>query len=130
MDQAGQFASDFSHRQPPLVGELVLPVGAGDELDRQRTQQFARLLSQWLDTAFEVPGLGWRFGLDPLVGLFPVVGDFASAMVSLYILAAAAQLQVPRGTLLRMGLNVGIDYLLGSLPVVGNVFDFIWKANS
>src|SRR5207247_9019085 len=56
-------------------------------------------------------------------------GDFASALVSLYLLAVAAEMQVPRSTMLRMGLNVAIDYFVGSIPVVGNIFDFAWKAN-
>jgi hypothetical protein len=59
-----------------------------------------------------------------------VVGDFASAVVSLYILAAAAELRVPRVTILRMGLNIAIDYVLGSLPLAGIFLDFVWKANS
>src|SRR5438552_697929 len=75
----------------------------------------AKLISVWSDTVFEVPGVGWRFGLDPIIGLIPVAGDFASALASLYILAVAAEMQVPRSTMLRMGLNVAIDYFVGSI---------------
>src|SRR5436305_13865146 len=92
-------------------------------------QNLAKWISVWSDTVFEVPGLGWRFVLDPIVGLIPVAGDFASALVSLYILAIAAEMRVPRSTMLRMGLNVAIDYVVGSIPIVGNIFDFAWKAN-
>jgi len=93
-------------------------------------KNLAKWISIWSDTVFEVPGLGWRFGLDPIIGLVPLAGDFASAIVSLYILTLAAEMQVPRSTMLRMGLNVAIDYFVGSIPIVGNIFDFAWKANA
>lgn len=84
----------------------------------------------WLmDDLFRVPVLGWRFGLDALTGLIPVVGDTSTALVSFYILAAAVRYRVPKITILRMGLNIGIDYLVGSLPVVGDLADAWWKSN-
>jgi hypothetical protein len=84
----------------------------------------------WLmDDLFRVPVLGWRFGLDALVGLIPGLGDTATSLVSFYILAAAVRYRVPKITLLRMGLNIGIDYVIGSLPVVGDVADAWWKSN-
>ena len=72
---------------------------------------------------------GWRFGLDPIIGLVPIVGDLASALISFYILSVAAQMRVPRSTMARMGANVAIDYVVGSVPLLGNIFDFAWKAN-
>jgi hypothetical protein len=84
----------------------------------------------WLmDDLFRVPVLGWRFGLDALVGLIPGIGDTSTALVSFYILVAAVRYRVPKITMLRMGLNIGIDYLLGSLPLVGDVADAWWKSN-
>jgi hypothetical protein len=112
-----------------VEGELL----TGDE--RRATEiwvdkkALVRALSLWSDTVFEIPGLGWRFGLDPIIGLIPIAGDFLSSLVSLYILAVAAEMRVPRSTMLRMGLNVAIDYFVGSIPVLGNIFDFAWKAN-
>lgn len=82
-----------------------------------------------MDGVFRIPGVGWRFGLDALVGLIPGVGDTATSLVSFYILAAGVRYRVPKVTLLRMGLNIGIDYVLGSLPVVGDAFDMFWKSN-
>lgn len=114
---------------PVLTGEVIMP---GDrrrdpaDSDVERTLQLLALLT---DNLVRLPGVGWRVGLDPIIGLFPVVGDLATALVSLYILQAAAQLDVPRSTLARMAVNVAIDYLVGSIPVLGNVFDFWWKAN-
>jgi hypothetical protein len=82
-----------------------------------------------LDDLFRVPGLGWRFGLDALIGLIPGLGDTATSLASFYILAAGVRYRVPKITLLRMGLNIAIDYALGSLPLVGDIFDAWWKSN-
>jgi hypothetical protein len=82
-----------------------------------------------MDDLFRVPVLGWRFGLDALIGLVPGLGDTSTALVSFYILAAAVRYRVPKITLLRMGLNIGIDYVVGALPIVGDVADAWWKSN-
>jgi hypothetical protein len=86
-------------------------------------------LSHAMDGLFRIPGTGWRVGLDALVGLIPGVGDFATTAVSLYILAAGVRYRVPKATLLRMASNVAVDYLLGSVPVIGDLFDAAWKSN-
>jgi hypothetical protein len=86
-------------------------------------------LSWLMDDLFRIPLLGWRFGLDALIGLIPGFGDTATSLVSFYILAAGVRYRVPKVTLLRMGLNLGLDYLLGSLPVVGDLLDAWWKSN-
>jgi len=84
----------------------------------------------WLmDDLIRIPGLNWRFGLDALVGLIPGFGDTATSLASFYILASAVRYRVPKITLLRMGLNIGIDYAVGSLPLVGDLFDAWWKSN-
>ena len=82
-----------------------------------------------MDDMFRVPILGWRFGLDPLIGLIPGFGDTATSVVTFYILVNAVRYRVPKITLLRMGLNLAIDYVVGSLPVVGDFFDAWWKSN-
>ena len=86
-------------------------------------------LSRWMDGLFRIPGTGWRIGLDALVGLIPGVGDFATTAVSVYILAAGVRYRVPKVTLLRMASNIAVDYLLGSVPIVGDIFDAAWKSN-
>ncbi|HEY8225134.1 MAG TPA: DUF4112 domain-containing protein [Pyrinomonadaceae bacterium] len=86
-------------------------------------------LSWLMDDLFRIPVLGWRFGLDALVGLIPGFGDTATSLVSLYILVAAVRYRVPKITLMRMGMNIGLDYVLGSLPLVGDLFDAWWKSN-
>ena len=87
------------------------------------------LLARWMDNVFEIPGLGIRFGLDAVIGLIPGLGDTLTSLVSLYILGAARRYRVPRVTMLRMALNIALDYTLGSVPLIGDVFDVYWKAN-
>ena len=86
-------------------------------------------LSRAMDGLFRIPGTGWRVGLDALVGLVPGVGDFATTAVSFYILAAGVRYRVPKATLLRMASNIAVDYLLGAVPFVGDIFDVAWKSN-
>ena len=86
-------------------------------------------LARWMDSAFEIPGTGVRFGLDAIIGLIPGIGDTVTSFVSLYILHAASRYGVARVTLLRMAMNIGIDWLFGAIPLVGDAFDVYWKAN-
>ena len=105
---------------------------ASQPLDQTRSVKIDESLERmsWLmDDLIRVPGLGWRFGLDAIVGLIPGFGDTATSLVSIYILVSAVRYRVPKVTLLRMGMNIGIDYLVGSLPLVGDLFDAWWKSN-
>ncbi len=86
-------------------------------------------LSTYLDGLFRVPGTGWKFGLDSLIGLIPNVGDTITSLMSFYILIAGVRYGVPKITLLRMAFNIGLDYLVGSVPLIGDAFDFFWKSN-
>lgn len=106
--------------EPRRAGKVARPVEIEESLDR---------LSWLLDDLFRIPVIGWRVGLDALVGLIPGVGDTVTTAASFYVLASAVRYRVPKITLLRMGLNLGIDYALGSLPLVGDFFDAWWKSN-
>ena len=86
-------------------------------------------MSQLLDSAFPIPGTSYRVGLDPIVGLVPWVGDLVSPLFTIAILWQAREMALPRVVQLRMVVNVAIDALLGAVPVVGDLFDFAWKAN-
>ena len=86
-------------------------------------------LSTYLDGLFRVPGTGWKFGLDSVIGLIPNVGDTLTSLASFYILIAGVRYGVPKITLLRMAFNIGLDYLVGTIPLLGDAFDFVWKAN-
>ncbi len=86
-------------------------------------------LSHYLDGLFRIPGTGWRFGLDALIGLIPNVGDTVTSFASFYILFAGVRYGVPKITLLRMAFNIGLDYVVGMIPIFGDAFDFFWKSN-
>jgi len=94
-------------------------------------QRLARLrrVVRWLDSSLRIPGTSRRIGVDPLIGLLPVVGDVASLSLSSWIVAEAHRLGAPRTTLLRMGINLGVDALIGSIPLIGDLWDFGFKAN-
>lgn len=87
------------------------------------------LLSHLLDDWFRVPGTAIRFGLDGIVGFIPGIGDIIGGIASCVILFAAWARGVSYVTLARMVVNWGIEVLLGSVPVLGNLFDIAWKAN-
>jgi hypothetical protein len=90
-----------------------------------RVEAVARVM----DSAFEIPGTKVRMGLDGLIGLVPVIGDFVSAMISSYIIWEAKNLGVSRFTLSRMVGNLAIDTVVGIVPVVGDAFDVAFKTN-
>lgn len=85
-------------------------------------------LARWLDYAFVLPG-GFRYGLGGIIGLIPGIGDVFDAILSLYIVARAVQLGIPRVTLTRMVVNVVIETGAGMVPFLGAVFDTVFKAN-
>jgi hypothetical protein len=88
-----------------------------------------RKMARLLDSAFYVPGLNVRFGLDPIIGLLPLVGDLISPLFTVGILLQARELGLPRVVQMRMVLNVAIDTFLGVVPIAGDLFDVAWKAN-
>jgi hypothetical protein len=87
------------------------------------------LLARVLDEWFRVPGTSIRFGLDGIIGLVPGVGDILGGLASTILIVAAWVRGVPYVTLARMVVNVGIEVLLGTIPLLGDAFDIAWKAN-
>ena len=88
-----------------------------------------RRISRLLDSAFLLPGTSYRFGLDPILGLIPGLGDLVSPLFTIGILWQGRDLGLPRIVQLRMIFNVAIDSLVGAIPLIGDLFDFAWKAN-
>jgi hypothetical protein len=97
--------------------------------DCRRDLAHVEQLAQWLDSKFEIPGLGIRFGLDAIIGLMPGFGDALTSVLSLYILTIASRYKMPRITQARMAANIAVDWLMGSIPLLGDMFDVAWKAN-
>jgi Domain of unknown function (DUF4112) len=86
-------------------------------------------MTRMFDELIEVPGTGRRFGIDPIIGLVPVVGDIAGGIAAFWIIGEAARFRIPTIVLARMVWNAGLDMLLGAIPFVGDIFDFFSKAN-
>ncbi|MBW1760925.1 MAG: DUF4112 domain-containing protein [Deltaproteobacteria bacterium] len=95
-----------------------------------KLRQLAEHLVTLLDDRFRIPGTDFRFGLDPIIGiLFPGIGDAVTGAGSVGLLALALRRGVPRVVLLRMLLNILVDVVAGSLPIVGDIFDAAYKSN-
>lgn len=109
-----------------VPGEEVTVEGSSvDEAAVRRMHQVVRLL----DDGLRLPVVGIRVGADPLLGLVPVVGDVLPALFGLYVVAEAWRLGASRSTLLRMLVNLALDAVVGSVPVVGDLFDIGYRAH-
>jgi hypothetical protein len=89
-----------------------------------------RRVARMLDSAVPVPGTSFRFGLDPILGLVPGLGDLVSPLFTAGIIWQARDLGIPRVVIMRMIVNAAIDTLVGVVPIVGDLFDFAWKSNN
>ncbi len=107
----------ITRREDALTPEIVDPRIADVEA-----------VARWLDYAFTLPG-GFRFGIAGIIGLIPGIGDALDAVISLYIVIRAIQLGIPRVAIARMMVNIGIEALAGSVPLIGDLFDVAFKAN-
>ena len=87
-------------------------------------------LEHLFDRAYRLPGTDFRFGLDGILGLIPGIGDAGTAIVSSVIVADAYKSGARKRTLLKMAKNVGVDFLVGSIPLIGDLIDFGYKANT
>lgn len=89
-----------------------------------------RFLSQLLDNAIRIPGTSFRIGIDPFLGVIPGAGDVASVLISVYIVLESLRFRLPKDILIRMVSNLVTDTAIGSVPVAGDMFDVVWKANA
>lgn len=113
---------------PRMDAEILPPRGAREldyEAELARIERIANLLDAWI----VIPGTSIRIGLDPIVGLLPGVGDALTFFASIYVIDRLSRLGLSSFTRARMVGNVLIDFLLGSVPVLGDLFDVGFKAN-
>ena len=96
--------------------------------DAARRLKRLRALAWTLDRS--IPIGRWRIGLDPILGLLPGAGDWIGAVLSLYVVYESARLGAPARLLARMGGNIIVEALIGTIPLVGDLFDFAWQANT
>ncbi|KQT50916.1 hypothetical protein ASG43_06610 [Aureimonas sp. Leaf454] len=104
---------------------------ADDITTSERLRRLKRIsrLARLMDTAIRVPVIGVRFGADSVMGLVPGVGDAAGGLIGLFIINEARKLGLPRQKILRMIGNLGLDVAVGSVPLLGDVFDVYFKAH-
>jgi len=96
-----------------------------------RERRIARLdrMANTLDSRFRLPIPGVRFGWDSILGLIPGVGDVVTAGPGAMMIYEGARMGVPRSVLLRMGLNTGVDMVIGAIPLIGDAFDVYFKSH-
>jgi hypothetical protein len=102
----------------------------GRESRGRRDLARLRAITQLFDQAFAVPGTKWRFGLDALFGLVPGLGDIAGALVAVYALRVARNLNAPPPIQLHLLSNIALDAVIGMVPILGDLFDFAFKAQT
>jgi hypothetical protein len=86
-------------------------------------------LADLLDSRWRIPGTPWRFGVDAIAGLVPGAGDLVAGLAGLYILSAASRAGVPKNVMARMIGNIAVDTVVGSIPILGGIFDLFFKSN-
>jgi hypothetical protein len=112
-------------QEKPLEGEVLGPESPGERAARERLNFLAWLL----DSSIPIPGTRFTIGLDALIGLFPFIGDLLGVLASSIILAEANRMGVSKAILTRMAFNVAVEGVVGIVPLFGDVFDAVWKAN-
>lgn len=114
--------------RPPAPAQASPDAAAGHDRPEPAEQRLRRLA--WvLDNSIPLPG-GYRIGVDGLIGLIPGFGDVAGALLSSYIVVEAARLGASKSLLLRMAFNVLLETVIGAVPIAGDLFDFVYKANA
>ncbi len=106
-----------------------IPVSPASPSTADERLRWVTRVAHLLDSQFRLPGTRFRFGLDPVLGLLPVVGDLSTTVVSVALLLTMMRYGASGAVVVRMALNILLDTVLGAIPVVGNVFDFAYKSN-
>ena len=88
-----------------------------------------KLLSERLDELTKIPGTNQKVGIDAIIGLIPILGDFIGAVFSTYIMYSGIKMGVSSKVLTKMAANIAIEFIIGWIPIIGDVFDILWKAN-
>ena len=97
--------------------------------DADERLRWVERIARLMDSQFQLPGTRFRFGLDPLLGLLPIVGDLSSTAVSVALLLTMLRHGASGAVVVRMAFNIFIDTVVGAIPILGNVFDFAYKSN-
>lgn len=115
----------MDHREALNASRHEALPDADERRRRERLKRFAGLM----DTRFRVPGTEIRFGLDPVIGLIPGIGDSATALASLWVVYEARRLGASTGLVAHMLWNIGLELVVGTIPLIGDLFDLTSRAN-
>lgn len=88
-----------------------------------------KLLSERLDDSIKIPGTNQKIGIDAIVGIIPILGDFIGVIFSTYIMYSGIKMGVSSKIVKKMAANIAIEFIIGSIPIIGDIFDALWKAN-
>ena len=113
--------------QSSIRGEVI---GASRSERFHAAERRIERVTHALDELVGIPGTPVKVGLDPIVGLIPVVGDVISGIVGAWVIAEAARFGIPRIVLARMTVNLVVDLAIGLIPFLGDIYDFAFRSNS
>jgi hypothetical protein len=128
LDRLKSVQSKIEDPKSKILEWEVLP--PEEKRKRQSLEPLFKWLALIMDEIIRVPGTQFRFGLDPIIGLIPGIGDTSSALVSAFALIQAVRFGVPKILLSRMALNILINEVVGIVPVFGDAFSFWFKSNA
>ncbi len=112
------------------MAENITIVNSGSEMFRNsRSLRWVEEFSRYLDSKFTIPGTNIRFGLDPIMSLFPVVGDLATYIISGVLIYTMYNHGASRKVVIKMIMNSTLDAIIGAIPVVGTFFDVFYRSN-
>lgn len=121
-----------THIEPPDV-EIIPPGKNGSPnrigVDALGKDPLLTWLAGLMDSAFVIPGTRIRVGLDPIIGLVPVVGDAIGTFVSAFIVMRCGALGLPRIIIARMAIHVLLNTLIGAIPIAGDIFSAWFRSN-
>ncbi len=119
-----------SHARGKPRNDSVPLLRRKDPFERESAMRLRRLrgLSWFLDRS--IPVGRWRIGVDPIIGILPGAGDWIGAVLSLYVFYEGARLGMSAPVLTRMASNILVETIVGAVPVLGDMFDFVWQANT
>ena len=98
------------------------------ELNEEKLLRLKRL-SHNLDEAITIPGTEHKIGIDPIIGLIPGGGDLIGGVLSIYIMHAGIRMGMPKSVIIRMFGNIALEFIIGCIPIIGDLFDAMWKSN-
>ncbi|HSB12679.1 MAG TPA: DUF4112 domain-containing protein [Blastocatellia bacterium] len=113
------------------IERAPLPYAPPEALSRPPIDQHLERIALLMDRSFRIPGTDIRFGLDPVIGFFlPLAGDAIGAIISAYIVFVSVRYGLPKIVIARMVFNIAADFVVGSIPFLGDAADFVWKVNT